>query len=627
MQRIPHIVLAFGAVLLGLAAGAQPYTTDPSRLPLPIVDGDVPILEPRGMALYDPMDLDHPLEPEITIENVTDLGYDVRYVFKNTSGSPRPIGRLDIGILALGERIRMYDHGNISTWRDFEHGTFSGVGWPYPGNAYSPVMVVMNQTHAVGISLMYPVMEYKHDALIRLSRVGGIFRGPPEKLGWMVTFDLSDAPGVTQYTRLSYQAVVQPGETRAYTVAIRAMARPDLSGSVTSPQEWLTLLDPYRAYFQSRYGSVQYDRRTKPVLAREVANNGAIEATNRRGLGGGVNRPDRVGFAPMANAIVRENLGYDSVMLWAPSGMFYNNQELNYPSRFTAGWLDLPKLRTATDSIGLPSIPRSGKELGLWWGHSARHMDRWDDNESEPLDPSNPVHMELVHTQLDLAEQAGATLIGLDAFTHAHMPVWAQVPYLQHLKQRYPEMSFITEQVSSDLVHVVTPTFNRAFQAEAGMSDEEDFHRLDRPAYLADYLLPGHEIWGYFRYSDIVRRSSSVIDASRLQRDAERIARNGYVPVISSSLPLISPSLTFADATWLTTVPGHSGNQDSTGDGGGGSEDGQDTNGTGDSDATIPPPDGKAEEPRSKPDNPTPPRVYYITLPDGRRLKIRTTGS
>jgi len=172
----------------------------------------------------------------------------------------------------------------------------------------------------------------------------------------------------------------------------------------------------------------------------------------------------------------------------------------------------------------------------------------------------------------------------------------------------------------------VTPTFNRAFQAEAGMSDEEDFHRLDRPAYLADYLLPGHEIWGFFRYSDIERRSGREIDAARLQRDAERIARNGYVPVISSSLPLTSPSLVTADATWLTTVPGTTGNSDTNGDGDDGSDGGQ-TNGTGENDVTIPPPDGKSDDPRTKHDDPTPPRVYYITLPDGRRLKIRTNGS
>ncbi len=624
MRRLSTIVLVLGTALLGLHAGAQPYTTDPSLLALPITDGEVPILEPRGMALYDPMSLDQALEPTITIENITPLGYDVRYSFKNTSNTPRPIGRLNMGILALGERVRVYDHANISTWRDYSYSSFSGVGWPYPGNAYSPVMVVMNQTHAIGVSLLYPVMEYKHDALVRLGRVGGIFKGPPDKLGWMVSFDLSNATGVTQYTRLSHQALIQPGETRVYTVAIRAMARPDAVGRVTDAQQWLTLLEPYKAYFQALYGPVQYERRTKPVLAREVANVGAISGTNRRGFSGGSNRPDRVGFAPLADEIARQSLGYDSIMLWSPSGLFYSNAQMNYPSRFTAGWLDLPKLQTATDSIGLPAIPRSGKELGLWWGHAARHMDRWDDDEAEPLDPSNPVHMELVHLQLDLAQRAGATMIGLDAFTHTYMPVWDEVSYLNHLKARYPEMSFITEQVSSDVVHAVTPTFNRAFQASDGMTDERDFHRLDHPAYLADYLLPGHEIWGFFRYYDISLRSNSVIDAARLQRDAERIARNGYVPVLSSELPLLNASLANADATWLTTVPGGSGGSGNQGNGGG-SGDGGDGD-SGDSDTTIPPPDGKSDDPRSKPDNPAPPREIFITLPDGRRLRIRTSG-
>lgn len=639
MRRLPTILLSVGASLLGLAATAQPYTTDPTRLGPALVDGEVPVIEPRGMALYDPMGLSNALQPVITIEHRGNLGYDVRYEFRNTFLSPRPIGRLDVGILALGERVRIYDHASTSSWRDLEYGTFQGTGWLYPGHAYSPVMVAMNQTHVVGVSLLYPVMEYRHDAVVRMHRVGGVFGGPAASRGWMVTFDLNDGPGATQYTRVSQGAVLQPGETRSYTVAVRAMKRPDMSGSVTGPQEWLGVLEPYRTHFQSQFGGVNYERRTKPILAWELAGGYQVNSQNRRGFGGGTERPDRVGFAPVANRIAQTNIGYDSVMLWAPSGVFDVNQHLNFPARFTAGWLDQEKLRTATDSIGLPAIPRSGKEMGLWWGRAAEHMDRWNDDASERLDPSNPEHMGLVHLQLDLARRAGATMIGLDAFTHATMSVWDQVPYLTHLRQRYPEMSFITEEMSSDVVHRIAPSFTRGYQSGPGMNREEHFHRLSLPHYLADYLLPGHETWGYFRYSEIQYVAGQRIDAARLQRDVERLARRGYVPVVASALALSTPSRATADRTWLHTVPAsaESANGGSNGGGNGDGTGGDTGDDSADSGTDTPPGDGGETEVVQTPTPPPaedvttetkpgeesePRRVRYITLPDGRRIRI-----
>lgn len=625
MCRLPTIVLAMGAVLLGLRVGAQTYTTDPTLLSRPMADDDIPIIEPRGLSLYDTIYLADALVPTITIEPRGNLAYDARFEFKNTSAEARPIGRLNMGILALGERVRVYDHNTLSEMRDYHYDSFIGTGWRYPDQAYSPAMVVMNETHVIGVSLLYPILEYKHDALVRLAKMGGIYRGPPESRGWMVSFDLSNAPGNSAYTQLPYEALVQPGESRSYTVAVRAMKRPSVEAPPLGRQEWLSVLEPYRDYFRALYGAVGYERRTAPVHGRELANVGRQHLQNVRGLAGGDIRPDRVGFAPIADEIARQNLGYDNVMLWAPSGVFMTNKHLNYPSRFTAGWLDLPKLRTATDSIGLPRIPQSGKELGLWWGRAAEYMDRWEDNASDPLDPDNPVHMQYVHLQMDLATQAGATMIGLDAFTHDQMPVWKQIPYLAHLRQRYPGVSFITEQMSSDVVHVVAPTFNRDFQANDTMHREEDFHRMNRPHYLADYVVPGHETWAYWRYSEIKNFTDATLDSARLQRDAEYIARNGFVPAIVSELRLNDASSANADATWLTTVPGGSdpnapGNgdddDDTSGnrDDGGSGEDQNAPNRGGDSGDNTTDPDGKSDQPR----------VYYITLPSGKRIKITT---
>ena len=631
MPRLSPIVIVLGTLFLAAGARAQVYTTDPAQMAPPMSDGDIPIVEPRNMALYDTLGLPNAIVPTISIEHHGDLSYDITYTFKNTSTKASPIGRLEMGIFGMGQRLRVLDHASSLAWRDISHDSFSGFSWCYPGHAYSPVMVAMNQTHVVGVSLLYPVMDYRHDAAVQLHRVGGVFRGPDERLGWMISFDLNNTTNPNAPERVHFGAELQPGQTRQYTIAVRAMRRPAASGSVTGLQEWLEVIEPYRAYFETHAGSVSYDRRTKPVMTWGFADEGNISATNRRGFGGNDIRPDRVGFAPIADRIVRTQAGYDSVMVWAPSGLYAEHRELNYPSRFTAGWLDIEKLRTATDSIGLPAIPRSGKELGLWWGRAAEYSDRWDGSTSVHLDTSNPQHMNLVYQQLDLAEQAGATMIGLDAFSHHRMPSWEQIDYITGLQQRYPEMSFIVEPIASDIVHRITPTFLRAWQVNDETRTEDDFHRLSMPHYLSDFLLPGHETWAYFRYNDIAQMSGQSIDSDRVQRDVERLARNGYVRVMASIVPLRNPQLATADATWLTTVPGGGGGSDDSSNtpGGGGGNSGDNTGSKSGSDGDsgntggeyTPP--GGTDNPDSKPGNdPEPKRVRYITLPDGRRLKI-----
>ena len=39
----------------------------------------------------------------------------------------------------------------------------------------------------------------------------------------------------------------------------------------------------------------------------------------------------------------------------------------------------------------------------------------------------------------------------------------------------------------------VTPSFTAAYRGRKNGKDEEDFHKLVAPNYLADFMLPGHE--------------------------------------------------------------------------------------------------------------------------------------
>ncbi len=614
---------------VGLTSGAQVYTTDPLMLADPMYDGDVPIIQPRGLSLHSPLHYGDALVPTITTSRSGPLSYDITYTFTNTTSSSKPLGRILAGAITLGEHATVYDHAQISDFKDISYDSFTGMGWTYPGTAYSPATVLMNDTHVIGVSLLYPVMEYQHDTLVRVTKLGGVFKGPPESRGWMVAFDLNNVRNTSYYTEIHNEAMLEPGQTQSYTICVRAMKRPDAFPGKYESQNWLRVLEPYRDYFRAQFGEVTYERRTKPIYGKQIANESTTNSQNQRGWTIADLRPDRVGFAPLVNYLIDNNYAYDNVMLWAPSGLFYRNRDMNYPSLFTAGWLDSERLETATDQIGFPAIPRSGIELGLWWGRAAMHMESWDDGVAVPLDPDNAEHMQLVYQQMDLAERAGVTTIGLDAFLHRHMPVWKQKPYLEDLRARYPGIRLATEQLSSDLIHTVAPSSNRGYSAGDTPRSEEGYHRLDRPHYLADYLNPGHETWAFWRYTEILRADpSQSIDGARLQRDVERLVKNGYTPVIQNVfLQLEDPAAAHAHATWHLTQPSEGSGSDSDDltqpdDDGGDADDGDDGDANRGSD------DGSDEPsidipPTKQPETRTG-KVYYITLPNGKRLRIES---
>ena len=174
----------------------------------------------------------------------------------------------------------------------------------------------MNDEHAVGVSLLYPVLEYKHDVLITVNKAGGVFKGPKESRGWYVAFNLSNSPGAKAHTTLSNPATLQPGQTRSYTVAVRAIKRspPKRNQSPTGPQDWLETLVPYRDHFQKLYGQVPYVRDNRAVQGKAAGDVGITSDRNPRGFfGDNTSRPDIAGFGPLATRLSEPN-GFKRVM-------------------------------------------------------------------------------------------------------------------------------------------------------------------------------------------------------------------------------------------------------------------------------------------------------------------------
>ncbi len=548
-------IVAVLTAILPAAAPAQLSTPDASRRgPTITIDG-ANIIEPRTMAVAGFKREETSILPEIKTVRVGETGFDLVCTYRNTKTSPQPLARLTIGALALGPEVQYLNVHRGSTIIDTTHKNYISQAWRYPSEAFSPVSVLMNKEVAVGVSLLYPVTEYKHDVLVGVNRAGGVFHGPAGAEGWTVSFDLSQPPYNNPNTALPYPASLKPGEERTYTVAVRTMKRTKLPRSVTDQQDWLETLLPYREHFQKQFGPVSYTRNPDAVLACEVANVSAIRSDNPRGfLGDKSTRPDLNGFGSFINYI-RAKEGFRRVMLWAPSGLYDKHREHNYPTQFTAGWDDVPLLRTTSQHLN--TLPRTGTQLGLWWGRFTQHADTWNPETLEPLDIENREHLRSITKQLALAHKAGSTLIGLDGLNHWLVPVWDQIRLIRAMRRIYPSITFVAEPMCADFIQVDAPGFMIAYQARKDARSDRDFHKLKTPHYLADFLIPGHETWGYFRYSEIQRVRPGNISAARVQSDADALAKLGYVPVIVSTVPLSDPSRAVAATTWLTTVPKH----------------------------------------------------------------------
>lgn len=547
-------IIALLALLRAAPLAAQVSTQDPARLGPTIAIGGTPVIEPRTIAIASASTADA-IEPEITTRLVGGAGYDLVCVYTNTTEAAKPLARLTIGALALGPDIQYLNVHRGSALLDARHSSYTNQAWRYPSEAYSPATALMNDRFAVGVSLLYPITEYKHDVLVGVNRPGGVFQGPDGAQSWTVTFDLSQPPYANQHTALAHPAALEPGESRTYTVAVRVMERTSLPASPTDAQDWLETLLPYRDHFQKDFGPVSYTRNPAAVLAFEAANGSAISASNPRGLlGDNTSRPDLVGFGPLIDRI-RAHAGFSRVMLWAPSGLYSRHREFNFPPHFTLGWKSSPLMNSTHTRFR--QLQPAGIQLGLWWGRSVQHASAWEPAQLEPLDLTNRDHLRTIADQLALAHSAGATLIGLDDLSHWTMPVWEQRRFIRALRGTYPSMTFVAEPMCADLIHADAPAFSVAYTAPPGGKQEADFHRLTTPNYLADFLLPGHESWAYFRYSEITGIRPGNISPARVQSDAARLASLGFVPVMVSAHALTDPALATAGRTWLTTVPEH----------------------------------------------------------------------
>lgn len=459
-----------------------------------------------------------------------DGGFDVVYTFENRSQASAPLGRLVVGGFRVGNTIRLRDlrfDGKSSEVTNNGQPYFLGGG-VYPRDTYSPVVAFGNDQYSVGVSLQYPILDYKHEVFMRLETPGGHFIR--DGVNWQVMMDLN--PSQTTGSVFSEAGDLRPGERRTYTMSVRVTG---------SSQDWVETLAPYKEFFASTYGGVRYTRDLRPVSAVPLAQAHLLSATNPYGFDMPNLRPDQRGFGPWADELIRvSQRGWSRIMLWAPTGMYSVNRENNYPFQFASFWTEGAQFGhamgdAATQLRRVSNTP--GVAFGLWWGRAAQVMTSWDTPLAEVLNPDNPAHVAAAHRELDVALQTGVKEIGLDTLTL--MNGWDAYRWLGMLRERAPDVKFVVEPACPDFLHTLGARFIQGNRPTA-----EKRFELAESQRIADYLLPGHETWAFVRsdYLRGLRGPGSMPTPQEIEQEALRFANMGYTACVTAATA-ISPAL------------------------------------------------------------------------------------
>lgn len=439
-------------------------------------------------------------------------GLRVVYTYTNASSSIAELASLRMPVATIGSSATVQDLREIGSNLTV---SASGGGWSgaYPQVLYCPAAIVRGGEFALGVSVEYPVLTYRHE--VRLS-----VRPQGDSQWWIeVGFDNGGLTG--GITWLFNKPVLAPGETRQYAVNI-----------VMSPTDsWIETLAPYRDFFKATYGDVRYVRDGRPIAGISLAYGEFQVPSNPDGWIPETNRPDQNGFS-RASAFIESQFAHsDRVMVWAPTGLSYP-QSRNFPFQFASRWTSSSgPMQDAPQRLSAVAA-QNGRSLGLWWGHSASPISSWRGGVDVPIDAPDGAGTALCEAELRAARSAGATTIGLDAFAHCIVPVWKLVPHLAAMKAAYPELQFCSEGRAPDVLHALSSTWIDGYRYPRA-TDRDEFVAIDR-FRVADYLLPGHETWVGMSFDRSTNPALWGPTSSQSSREAlirDTIAR-GFVPIV-----------------------------------------------------------------------------------------------
>jgi len=512
--------VVFTRTSAGIVGNALPPPEQIRRWNTSLTDDMLVIESPDGTEILKPnkRTITGQLGGATTIKMVPiDSGLDLHITITNDQDLPIELGRIIIGGFRLGQVVKYRDFRYCSkevVW-DNKGTKYFPRSFTYPFPLYSPVAVFGNDSHTFGVSLLYPMLEYEHGVTFQLATPGG---------GYLQT-------GLNWELRVKLDGELEPGQTRQYTLTIRA---------TTEKDDWLRTLTPYQIYFQDLYGGVTYARDPRPIRMLTTTQQSAISNDNPYGFAAERLRPDYLGWKPTTDwirSLTRQ--GYQRTVIWTPTGLYQRNRSLNMPFQFMTQMNNIPMMKSSTQELRKLA---QETDLGFWWGRSVQVSDHWDPVSAELLDHNNPEHVRLAFAELDEALALGANMIGLDAFVK--IPPWESLPWLQMLRERAPGVKFCAESYACDVIHRNAATFVYAHTGQA-----------DTPKHLADFLLPGNETWAYISFNIMDGKAGRKLTAQDQEREIRRVAELGFVPLVSRSSFIPNGPAYHAAEGWNQSVP------------------------------------------------------------------------
>jgi hypothetical protein len=448
-----------------------------------------------------------------------DNGFDLVFRLDNTSRRAKKLGSVVLDGFQLGQAIKVRDFRASGVEVAIEDPAAAPIreGLSYPSEWYSPTMVVQSDIYTLGVSLQYPILDYKHEARLSVkpSSVPGAQR---------IEIELNDKEGPVGYSRIGE---LQSREQRQYVVSVRVLP--------SSDERWIEVLSPYREYFTEMYGGAEYERDPRPVHATVMASARSQDTTNTDGFLFEDLRPDVHGFGPWMDELeARADLGWERFMLWRATGLPSNSRGNNAGCGKFEFASPLAQPGPMQDAMSeFPRFDTRGRNLGMWWGDPLRTE---NSRRADDFDPSEPADVQAGLLEVTTAAQAGAETIGLERFNT--LPAWESYAWLNEMRANTPGVTYITEPACGDLLHTLAGAFLIA-QPDASAPSTGVGSRF----YLADFLLPGHETWGLIR----VDRMGGPTDDG-IREEIMRLADFGFVPVVVP--PVEVDRRIVAEETW-----------------------------------------------------------------------------
>ena len=502
---------------------------------------DTPIMLPKGVPLHQPKPNSNSATPLVSLQEQPN-GFDLTYTFDNQTQLEQELGRMRLGVFTIGQAIDFYDFRWTGDMLRPDYANWVAPGYCYPGGVYSPVAVLGNDKYWIGISFNFPYLEYKHDVRMMVVSPGGDAAKGEGGRGWLYEYRLSEWGDETGFGKLAFPGKLPPKSKRDYVISVRVVDKADA---------WQRTLTPYRNFFRSTYQGVHYDRDARPVAAEQIASMETVKPDNPFGFDfHPTKRPDLVGWDFVTNTL-NQQTGWERMMVWMPGGAYQYERDTEW--YFTTPWEANANMQRATEAAhGFPRVAGNYK-MGLWWSQSLLYSRSRGDLVGLNLNNERMVKSALA--EVDRAVAAGATMIGLDTFYHRTVPTWMHLRWLDMMRARHPKVTFVTEPITSDIVHTRAPTFLQCWSRRNPAQAEADLHPIKGPHYLADFILPGHEIWGAYRYLEWQQFYGRQPTLAEVEEDMLDLSSKGLVPVMLTYQNPNSRASYNAVESWDTTVP------------------------------------------------------------------------